>query len=189
MNYQKANDGQLLLLAANVGDQGAFAALYARYAGRLFAYLLPRIGQDAELAEDLRQQVFLSLLESKAFRDAETGVVQDDLSSLLFSIAANLLKNTYRSNERQARRLVVFNQLQELNTIEEDPFHLEPAKLKWALEQLTTAQRECVSLKFQRGLKIAEISEALNLPPGTVKSRLHYGLKKMQELLRAHILN
>ena len=187
MNYQTANDGQLLLTAA-AGEQAAFAALYQRYAGRLFAFILPRIGHDTELAEDLRQQVFLYLLESKAFKDAEQGRVQDSISSLLFTIAANLLKNAYRSRERQERRVNVYNHLQSLNDDDHDS-PIEPAKLNWALEQLTTAQRECIDLKFKRGLKIAEISAALDLAPGTVKSRLHYGLKKMEEVLRAHIYN
>lgn len=188
MNHQQANDGQLLLAAA-AGEQAAFAALYQRYAGRIFAYLLPRIGRDAEQAEDLRQQVFLYLLESNAFKDAEAGIAKDDLSSLLFTIAANLLKNTYRSRERQVRRETVFSQLQSLNNNDTNSPTLEPAKLAWAMEQLTAAQRECISLKFQRGMKIAEISEALKIAPGTVKSRLHYGLKKMEEVLRAHIYN
>ncbi|MEM9525602.1 MAG: sigma-70 family RNA polymerase sigma factor [Bacteroidota bacterium] len=170
-----------LLQRAKAGHQAAFGELYTRYGARLTAYFLPRLNFDAAQAEDLRQQVFLRLLESRAFR--EVGEGPEDLSSLLFTIAANLLKNTYRSLERQQRREAAYHDMLRANaTVEGASF--DPARLTLALAQLPDHQRICVELRFQRGYTTEEIAEALDCAAGTVKSRLHYGLKKLAELLK-----
>lgn len=169
----------MLLIAAAAGDQTAFTALYQRYGARLHAYFRQRCG-DGERAEDLRQQVFLRLLQSKAFREAERG--PDDLSSLLFTIAANLVKNEYRSAERTARRMAAYRDIRRADGPEE-PL-VERERLLLAVAELPENQRACVDMRFRRGFSVAEIAEALNVAPGTVKSRLHYGLKKLAERLR-----
>ncbi|MEM9931056.1 MAG: RNA polymerase sigma factor, partial [Bacteroidota bacterium] len=187
--YQNTNsllsDRQLLLQSAQ-GDQQAFRALYLRYAQRLFAFFLPRVGADRELAEDLKQQVFLQLLESRAFREAETG--PESLQALLFTIARNLLKNNYRSQERQQRREAVYRDLRAAETPEAAP-RIEARRVALVLEKLPPHQRVCVELRFRKGLSIEEIAATVDCAPGTVKSRLHYGLKKMAEILKATTIN
>ena len=173
-------DRHLLILAAR-GEESAFSQLYQRYQGRLYAYFRSRSQGGKAAAEDLCQQVFLQLLESRAFKEADKG--PDNLSSLLFTIAGNLLKNSYRGEERRKRREDHYHELQRIAQIpEQDYENLRPLLTK-AIEQLPDDQKECVSLRFQRGLSIGEISTALSCPPGTVKSRIHYGLKKMAGLV------
>jgi len=171
-----------LLIRARAGDQAAFAQLYRRYGARLTAYFLRRLDHDAEGAEDLRQQVFLQLLESRAFREAATG--PDDLSSLLFTIAANLLRNTYRGQERRRRREAAYRDIRQAEIVPDKDLVVDPARLQLAISQLPEHQRLCVELRFRQGFDIGEIAEALGCAPGTVKSRLHYGLKKLADLLK-----
>lgn len=178
-------DRQLLIQSAS-GNQRAFQALYLRYEKRLYAFFLHRVGADRPLAEDLKQQVFLQLLESKAFREAKEG--PEDLSSLLFTIASNLLKNTYRSQERQQRREVVYQNLRAVEAPRPEP-RVEARRVALALERLPEHQRICVELRFRKGLSTEEIAKAIECAPGTVKSRLHYGLKKMAEILKATTIN
>ncbi len=174
-------DRQLLIQAAR-GHQPAFTALYQRYGARLYAYFVQRLNGDRVRAEDLKQQVFLKLLESRAFREAGTG--PDDLSSLLFTIAANLLKNEYRGEERRRRRETTYSELRSMKNIPEEP-RAESRRVHLALEQLPDHQRLCVELRFQKGLSTEQTAKALGCSPGTVKSRLHYGLKKLADLLKA----
>ncbi len=174
-------DRQLLIQAAG-GHQPAFTALYRRYGARLYAYFVQRLNGDRARAEDLKQQVFLKLLESRAFREAETG--PDDLSSLFFTIAANLLKNEYRGEARRQRREAVYADLRSVKAAPEEP-RAEARRVRLALEQLPPHQRLCVELRFQKGLSTEQTAEALGCSPGTVKSRLHYGLKKLAALLKA----
>jgi RNA polymerase sigma-70 factor (ECF subfamily) len=183
--YQLVTDRQLLINSA-AGDQRAFQTLYRRYGKRLFAYFLPRLGADREQAEDLKQQVFLQLLESKAFREAERG--PDDLSSLLFTIAANLLKNTYRSKERQQRREATYRELRATDGPTSEP-RIEARRVALAMERLPAHQRTCVELRFRKGLSTEAIAKAVDCASGTVKSRLHYGLKKLAEILNASTID
>lgn len=174
-------DRQLLLRAA-AGEQPAFAALYRRYGARLHAYFRSRCGNNDELAEDFRQQVFLQLLESRAFRQPASG--PESLGPLLFTIAANLVRNHYRSAEREQRRRATYR---EMRAGDAPATPSEPNReLTAALARLPDHHRACVELRFRRGFTVAEIAEALGVAPGTVKSRLHYGLKKLAEILRQH---
>jgi RNA polymerase sigma-70 factor (ECF subfamily) len=175
-------DGDLLSRAA-AGEESAFGELYQRYATRIFAYFLARLNHDAELAEDLRQQVFLQLLESKAYEAAGKDLVREDLSSLLFTIAANLLKNTYRSRDRRQKREVTYQQLNTSAEVEFGEAPIDPAIFQWAKAQLSEDQQLCLRLRFQRGMSIADIAALIGKPEGTVKSRLHYGLEKLRNCL------
>jgi RNA polymerase sigma-70 factor (ECF subfamily) len=174
-------DRQLLIQAAR-GHQPAFTALYQRYGARLYVYFVQRLNGDRARGADLKQQVFLKLLESKAFREADKG--PDDLSSLLFTIAANLLKNEYRGDERRRRREATYNELRTAESSPQEP-RAETRRVALAIEQLPDHQRLCVELRFQKGLSTEQTAEAIGCSPGTVKSRLHYGLKKLADLLKA----
>lgn len=178
-------DRQLLIQAAQ-GQQAAFTALYRRYGARLYAYFLHRLGGDRVRAEDLKQQVFLKLLESKAFREPDRG--PDDLSSLLFTIAANLLKNTYRGDERRQRREAAYREIRAADGPANES-RIEARRVALAMKKLPDHQRMCVELRFQKGLSTEQIAEAIDCAPGTVKSRLHYGLKKLAEILNASTID
>ena len=181
MDYAALTDRQLLVMAA-AGDEQAFARLYRRYAARLTGYFYQRCGQDRALAEDLCQQVFLRLLESKAFTDPAAG--PDQLDKLLFTLAANLLKNTYRSQARRAAHVEAYRQLPRAAATADHA--LPTAHLQRGLARLPPAQREVVELRYRDGLTCAEIATLLGCATGTVKSRLHYGLRKLAELLAPH---
>jgi len=134
------------------------------------------------IAQDLLQQVFLQLLESKAFKNPTEG--PDRLDSLLYSISANVLKNNFRSQSRRQRHLDTYaSNLLPTEELESMP-RLTPAQLEHGLQKLSLQQREVVELRFKDGLTITEISELLDCSPGTVKSRMHYGLQKMATALR-----
>ncbi len=167
-------------MQAAAGDQSAFAGLYHRYGARLHVYFRKRCKGDGVLAEDLRQKVFMRLLESQAFRDAENG--PEDLSSLLFTIAANLLKNEYRSREREVRRLAAYRDIRRVDSTDE--LRVGKAVLWRAIATLPEHQRICLELRYRQGYSIEEIALATEVAQGTVKSRLHYGLKKMADRLR-----
>lgn len=174
-------DRQLLVKAA-AGSQDAFTLLYLRYSKRLYAYFLVRLDGNQADAEDMKQQVFLRLIESQAFQQANTG--PDDISSLLFTIAANLLKNQYRSQERQGRREQIYLSIHQ-NGSDDKEISVDRQRLALAIQQLPAAQQLCIELRFSKGLSIDEIAAALDCAQGTVKSRLHYGLKKLAKILNA----
>ncbi|MFK8058103.1 MAG: RNA polymerase sigma factor [Saprospiraceae bacterium] len=181
MEYAALTDRDLFIRTA-AGDQQAFARLYTRYARRLTAYLYERCGKDRVLAQDLLQQVFLQLLESKAFASPSEG--RERLDSLLYSIAANVLKNNFRSQSRRQRHLDQYSTTLEPAAAFDGLPRLSPALLEQGLQSLSVQQREVVELRFKDGLTIAEIADLLDCSAGTIKSRMHYGLQKMAATLR-----
>ena len=168
-----------LLIQAAAGREAAFTELYGRYGKRLRAFFLKR-SVEVAITDDLRQQVFLQLLDSEAFRRPLSG--PDSLEALLFSIAGNVHKNHLRSKARAGRREQVY--LSNSNG-EPPPPAVPPEQIDVALASLPESQRVCVTLRFRRGLSVAEIAELTGSPAGTVKSRLHYGLKKLAALLQS----
>ncbi len=175
-------DRELLYRAAG-GEEAAFAELYHRHAVRLLAWLMYRRGCDEATALDVRQRVFLQLLESKAFRRPRNDG-PDDLAPLLYVIAAGVLKNDHRSLNRRRRHEQTYRERQESNAVPIEPRDTLP--IAAALSELPHEQRTCITLRYQDGLTTEEIAEIMDCRPGTVKSRLHYGFKKLATLLHPH---
>ena len=170
-----------LLIAAAGGDEAAFTQLYHRYAVPLREYFAQNLTSQLE-TDDLVQQVFVQLLGSSAFRYPTQG--PDQLNALLFTIAKNLLRNRTRRERRRGERETAYLRL--LETSEFPPPHpaITAASFDAALEQLPHHQRQCIVLRYRHGLDVAGIAKLVDCAPGTVKSRLHYGLKKLAGLLK-----
>ena len=177
-----------LFMRAQAGDERAFTALFQRYSARLYVYFYGRVGEDPGRAEDLRQQVFLRLVQSDTFcQPPYTG--PDSLQPFLFTIARNLLKNEYRGRDRRMQREVAYGARLETTTPApnlEDERTTDRQWLRAAIQQLPPAQRICVDLRFLQSYSIEQIAAAVDAPAGTVKSRLHYGLKTLAKLLKTH---
>ena len=169
-----------LLIAAAGGDETAFTQLYQRYAVRLREYFVRSL-QTALDADDLVQQVFVQLLDSSAFRHPRTG--PDTLDALLFTIAKNLLRNRVRHEQRRGQREATYQTLTRANSGPLPDADSGP-RFAAALAQLPPHQRQCITLRYHHGLSVADIAQLMDCAPGTVKSRLHYGLKKLGSLLK-----
>ncbi len=166
-----------LLIAAAEGQEQAFTELYGRYAGALRAYFVRSLNGNVS-ADDLVQQVFVQLLGSKAFRQPHTG--PDKLDKLLFTIAKNLLRNQVRGEQRRSGREAVFHRQQD----GEIPPPVDSTTLQAAIDQLPDHQRQPLLLRFRHGMDINSIAGLMHCAPGTIKSRIHYGLKRLAHLLQ-----
>lgn len=158
-----------LLRRLSAGDRRAFEALYAFYQARLFRYTL-RMSGSPEMAEDVVQEVFLALIRGARGYDASRG----PLSAWLFGTARHLLC-------RQWGMAGVDEELDEDTAAPEvDPLEgLEQAervaRLRAALAALPAVYREAVVLCEMEELDYAEVAALLDVPIGTVRSRLHRG--------------
>lgn len=170
-----------LLIAAAGGDETAFTRLYHRYEGPLREYVRRSLPSDLE-TDDLVQQVFIQLLGSKAFRQPHEG--PDQLNALLFTMAKNLLRNRARGERRREERETMYQRLTHAAETGATNPTVTTDRFDAALQQLPHHQRQCIVLRYRHGLDVASIAELANCAPGTVKSRLHYGLKKLGSLLK-----
>lgn len=188
-----ASDEQLLLEYRSRGDRKAFETLVHRYEKELYGYLRHYLG-DAEAAKDVFQQTFLQVHLKCAQFDAERKV-----RPWLYAVATNQAIDYQRRNQRH--RMVSLDDRRRARP-EDDSVALvktlegsEPGpqtqtesaerceQVRRAVAELPEPARQVVILVYFRGLKYREAAEVLDIPVGTVKSRLHAAIGKLSEAL------
>lgn len=170
---QTDKDHHLLRKVAK-GEQSALQALYTRHGGSILNYL-DGLLQDKRLAEEVLQDVMFAVWEKASNFRGESKV-----RTWLFSIARNRAINALQGHQL---KIVPFNpELANSSSDNLAQFELSEA-LEQAFEGLPSRQREVLEMKFYHGLKMAEIAEVLDIPLGTVQSRLHHAKQQLRRLL------
>jgi RNA polymerase sigma-70 factor, ECF subfamily len=168
-----------LFVTMQGGNSGVFEQLYNRYNKRILYYFYRMLGNDNILSQDFMQELFCKIIEKPFLFDPHKR-----FSTWIFSIAHNMCKNEYRSKE--VRKIVLKNDNLD-GFCENGTEYSGNEKMIEAifeeLESFDESHRTAFLLKYREGFNIEEISETLNLPEGTVKSRLFYTRKKLQEIL------
>lgn len=169
------------------GDAGAFEILVRRHEQRVFRVLLRMLGTREE-AEDVAQETFLSLhRHGHRFRG------ESRFSTFLYRVAVNAALNRKRSLSRTRARAEDVAQRhavgQELPWQPRDPEDAAAGAetqlaVQRALMELPAALRTSVVLYDLEGLSYSEIARILELPEGTVKSRIHRARQGLRELLQ-----
>ncbi len=175
---------QYLLNLALDGDADSFGMLMERWRNRIFGFIFRYIG-DREDASDLTQETF-----TKAYQNLNRLTDPASFSAWIYKIALNECRMRFRRNARS--KLVSLDKAQ---TIPEAAVMDEstPEKLFYRSElqrvfqevftKLPSKQRAVIVMKEYQGLKFREISEILEIPISTVKSRLYLGLKTLKALV------
>lgn len=169
--------GELLVLRCRRGDAQAFRELVGTFERRLF-YYLRRLTDDEEEAWDLIQQTWLKVLRGiHSLRDPRR------FKSWLYSIARRTAADRIRSLAVDRARQDESN-LEEIPDENPGPEDFENAGLvHYGLGKLPLEQREILTLFFLEEFSLAEISDILKLPVGTVKSRLHRARNSLRTVL------
>ena len=172
-----------LVHAARAGDTVAFDSLFYRYRDGIYR-LGVAITKDPSAAEEIVIDTF-----ARAHRAIERLEPDDSLRPWLYRVAVNLSYN------RRPRKGVTFSSLedgaQDLATEGETPSEAaeRDERRRVVLECVDTLgpkHKVVVVLHYLNGLNLAEIAEIIEVPVGTVKSRLHYALRKLRVQLSAH---
>jgi RNA polymerase sigma-70 factor (ECF subfamily) len=158
------------------GDMNAFDELYRRYEACLFGFVLHQLRDRVE-AEDVFHETFLSVL-----RDRSQGELRS-FRAWIYQVARNLCLNRARSRRRADRALET-----ESRTPLEAPLHPEsllalreaPEALRRALGKLPEPLARLYELRAS-GLSYEEIADVLELPLGTVKSRMHEMVSRLRK--------
>jgi RNA polymerase sigma-70 factor, ECF subfamily len=186
LKYDTAADEELMRLVSR-GDVRAFDAIYDRYSRRLLAYFTRMLNFNRSLAEDALQDLFLKIAEEPDAFDRTR-----PFRTWIYSVASNRCKNYYRSVEVRARCRPELTYLAAMD----DRITDEPcAKMdrRWfvqkmweTIESLPHEKKEAFILKYQEEKSIAEIAQIQDCPEGSVKSRLHYAVKLLEQKLRIY---
>jgi RNA polymerase sigma factor (sigma-70 family) len=176
-----ASDERLVSMLRG-GDMQAADALVRRYREPLVRYL-HRLCRSEQLAEELHQQTWLSVLEHVKKFDATAG---GGFKAWVFRIATNKANDYWRSwgRERAAKeglRLVTENEAPEAGAGLAATEQQE--KLRAAIEQLPEAQKQVLLLRYYSNLKFVEIANVLGCPLNTALGRMHKAMLKLKQLM------
>lgn len=176
---QAETDADLIEQAKRAPER--FTAVFDRHYRHIYAYAARRLGPD--LAEDVASETFLIAFDRRNGYDRSHA----DARPWLFGIASNLIARHARAETRRYKALA---RTQAANVVDGDADAIVGrldaqavrGRLAAALEQLSEPVRSVLLLVAWAGLNQAEVATALDIPPGTARSRLH---KARQEMRRA----
>ena len=167
-----------LIRRMRAGDDDAVRDLYALYGQRLYAYAL-RLTNDSATAEDVTQNTLVT-----AWRTARTFRGEGRLIAWLLGIIHHTAMKTLRGDAHY------LDDLAEETVSGDQPSPEEQAQVKderrWVrqgMQSLSPEHRAVLELVFYQELSINETAQVLNVPPGTVKSRLSYARHHLRGVL------
>jgi RNA polymerase sigma-70 factor, ECF subfamily len=172
------------------GQRDVFGTLVRRYQRELFGYLRRYLG-DADLADDVFQTTFVQVF-SKAGQFEAGRPVRPWLYAIATNQAIDAMRKAGRRPTVSLEQIEVETEgehrglLDMLEAREADPFdHADAAEtrelVRACVDRLPEFLRSVVVMAYYQGLKYQDIADALGIPLGTVKSRLHAALIKLNE--------
>lgn len=171
-----------LLVATATGDRAAFSRFYDQTAPRVFG-LVRRILVDAAQAEEVTQDVFLEAWQTAARYDPERGPAAAWLLTLAHRRAVDRVRSSQAARERDLRTGIRDLAIPVDDVAETAEIAAEHDRALGALGLLSPAQRECLALAYYEGCTQSEIAARLELPLGTVKTRIRDGMIRLRDLL------
>ena len=165
-----------LVLLAQSGDRGALNQLLCDLQDGLYGYLV-RLVDDKHLAEDILQEVFVLIWRKLGWlREPEV------FRPWAYRIASREAFRRLRKHRAHARMLGSEAQLDGIPAPEAPPSRQAWAEvLPGLLALLSPASRAVLILHYLQGMTLYEVADILEVPPGTVKSRLAYGLATLRD--------
>lgn len=153
--------------------------LFTESAGDLARYFARRHG-GPDAADDLVQETFLQMA-----RSLEHGRQAASARGYLFGIARRV-SQAFWSSRRKEEKVIPFNAVEHDASIAPADDRVEATRE--TIAALEPLQREILDLRFAQGLSYAEIAEALGIPLGTVRSRLHHAVAAVRTRLDDELL-
>jgi RNA polymerase sigma-70 factor (ECF subfamily) len=166
------------------GDEPAFAELYDALAPTIYGIVL-RVVRDPAQSEEVTQEVFVELWRQAARFDSARGGVRAWAVTIAHRRAIDRVRSEQSLRDRQLRDAAVSPGASE-SPPEAVIDSLDRDRARWALTELSDAQRQALELAFFGGLTHVEIADRLGVALGTVKTRIRDGLIRLRGLMGAH---
>lgn len=175
-------DTDAAVIRASLADSDRFAAIYDRYAAPLYRYAYQRVGP--EIADDVVAETFLAAFRGRQSYD----LGRPDARPWLFGILTRELATHHRREKARYRALARSTP----DTVQDGPADRVASRvvadsarrpLAAALAGLSPGDRDVLLLVAWGQLGYDEVADALDIPPGTVASRLHRARRKVRQAL------
>jgi RNA polymerase sigma-70 factor (ECF subfamily) len=182
-----ANEGAELVRRCRAGDGAAWEEIVSNYSRRVYN-LAYRFTSRGDAAEDLTQEVFIRVYRSLEQYDPKQG----DLQNWLMRLARNLIIDDYRRRQRAPQDSYA-------DDLEDHSYHLHTTsnsvqreierrelgkQVQAGIDKLSPDLRTCVILRDIEELSYQEIVDLLQIPEGTVKSRINRGRIELAKILK-----
>lgn len=170
----------LLAMVAERQDRAAYSELFAYYAPRVKSYLM-RLGADSALAEEITQDVMVTVWRKASLFDRN----QASVSTWIFRVARNRRIDVFRRAKRpelDPEETMLLPAGVEAPDARIESMETEE-RVRAAMKDLPEEQVNLLRLAFYEGLSHSEIAGKLDLPLGTVKSRIRLAFAKMKARL------
>ncbi len=181
------NNGAELVRRARAGDGVAWEEIVSGFSRRIFN-LAYRFTSSIDAAEDLAQEVFIRIYRTLDQYDPKQG----DLANWLMRLARNLIIDDYRHRQRNPQNTMA-------DTVDDHQYHLRAvgtsaqkemerreiaAQVQEGIDKLPSDLKTCVILRDIEEMTYQEIVDVLQIPEGTVKSRINRGRIELAKILR-----
>ncbi len=172
-----------LLVRIGQGDEAAFRELYRAFSRRLYAYVIRKLGNEAQAEEIVADTLYEVWKAPARFRG------ESQFSTWLIGIARNKVLMAFRSRKPDA----VYEDLQEIAEViaSEDAGAFEQLAqrqrregVQHCMERLSDDHREAIHLVFYEGMSLAEVAQVQSCPENTVKTRLFHARQKLRNCLK-----
>lgn len=176
-------DGRLRDLVATVarGDQQAYAELYDQLSAVIYG-VCRRVLRDPSEAEEVAQEVLLEVWRSASRYDPGRGGVRSWVVTIAHSRAVDRVRSSERRKARETA--VALPEPPAVDVVSEAAISaFEVRRVRRAVAELSDTQRESVRLAFYGGHTHSEVAALLDVPLGTVKTRIRDGLTRLRQHL------
>ncbi len=166
-----------IILLLRQRDTAGVSLLYDKYSSSLFGVILRIVGKQ-EVAEEVLQDVF-----TKVWRNFESyDVVKGRLFTWLINIARNSAIDATRAKGFNRKNYELENVVSTIDAQNSTMPNIEGLDLKHLTERLSPDYRILIDLLYFQGFTQAEAAENLNIPLGTVKTRIRAAILKLKEM-------
>jgi RNA polymerase sigma-70 factor, ECF subfamily len=163
-------------------DKPAFAELYDLTSRRIYGIVL-KVLRSPEHAEEVTQEVYVEVWAQARRYAPDKGAVMTWMAMMAHRRAVDRVRSVSSEVARDERYAYVDLEREGDEVWESVAQKYDVERVRAALATLTPIQRQAVSLAYYEGLTQSQIAKALNLPLGTVKTRIRDGLRRLGEAL------
>jgi RNA polymerase sigma factor (sigma-70 family) len=170
-----------LVAALKDRSSEAYRYLYYNYRGSLYAVIVQLV-PNTETANDVLQELFITVWKNIDRYQPEKGKLYTWLLNLARNTAINKLRSKNYKNEKKNEDITNYvNTIDEKNNVQQPSNHIG---LRKEVSKLKDEYRQLVELSYFHGFTQDEISKALNIPLGTIKTRLRNALIELRKHFR-----
>lgn len=171
-----------LMVRVAKGDSAAFEAVYTRVSGPVYG-LIRRVLRDPAQSEEVAQEVLVTVWRTASRYDENQGSAMAWIMTMAHRRAVDRVRSEQAATER-TRKLAPRTFEQSYDEVSEAvETRLEREAVRRCLGSLTDLQRESVDLAYYGGYTYREVAELLDVPLGTVKTRMRDGLIRLRDCL------